>query len=606
MEKIRKVSVLLWFDNLKIGQKIILAFLMSSIVPIVAVQTIGYYVNSNLLKNRIDQLMVNNLTQISERVNLTMEIYSNLVYQIYMDDKIIENVSLMMEEGEGQEAVAYRIIYKRLQQADSTVGGIRAISIIGTDGSQVTYDRETGSAIDNLWGGVEDYRTILPYINAQERDGLVTTPTIRFEEAEEEHYYFHISKPMYDYKNLEKGPIATIVMSIDERVLNNICSIPNEKQEAQYNINFITDQDGYVITYPDAFYTGIRMNPKLSVEEFVEVTGLLKHQKTAVNKYVDETSGWVFYNVYDYDYMLQDIARSQMFFVGISVAALVLACSLIFYTVKKIGSSVHKIIVGIQEVQRGNLEVQVQVDSRDEMGQIAHNFNEMTEKVKQSIREVSDAKDKQKDAEIRALEAQINPHFLYNTLDSINWMAIEKDEYEISNMIHNLGVILRYSVNKSNQMATIDELTDWLDKYVSLQQMRFDQSFTYHVNVDERVRKARVYKLLIQPFIENSIIHGFKDMNRGGMIRVDIGMSSEETTIDVILEDNGKGMKPEMVSIFNNRETAVCDDGRSIGLHNAFARMQMYYGEEAGWNVTSIEEMGTVVTLKIPIRRSDV
>ena len=234
------------------------------------------------------------------------------------------------------------------------------------------------------------------------------------------------------------------------------------------------------------------------------------------------------------------------------------------------------------------------------MGQIAGNFNSMTGKVRDLIEEVSEAKDKQKDAEIRALEAQINPHFLYNTLDSINWMAIEREQYDISRMLRNLGVILRYSINKSNQMTSMEEVADWLEKYVSLQQMRFNQSFRFELNVEERARRVMIHKLLLQPFVENSIIHGFKGMEKGGVLRVDIFLSETGEKVNIIIEDNGKGMPGRIAEAFNTREQAIKDGGSRIGLHNAFARMDMYYGKEAVWNVNSIEGMGTVITLTLP------
>ncbi len=179
-------------------------------------------------------------------------------------------------------------------------------------------------------------------------------------------------------------------------------------------------------------------------------------------------------------------------------------------------------------MQNGNLDIQVHVDTEDEMGQIADNFNTMTGKVKNLIAEVTEITQKQKNAEIRALEAQINPHFLYNTLDSINWMAIEKEEYEISKMLRNLGIILRYSINKSNQMVTIAEMADWLEKYVSLQKMRFNNAFICEVYVSEEAKNIRIHKLLIQPFVENAILHGFKGIEGGGILRVDIIMSREQ------------------------------------------------------------------------------
>lgn len=596
----RKIRLLEHFNNMKIGRKIMLAFIMSSIVPILAIQFIGYNMNANSLKRKIDTLMVDNLTQLSERVDLTMDIYSNLVYQIYVDDKIIENVNTLLSgDGEGRE-VAFHAIYNRLQQAEKSVRGIRSISVICVNGQSVTYDAGTGSSIENLWDDYGDLREIAPYRDVQGQPGMLVTPTTRHKGYEGDEYYFHISKCMYDYNNLERGTIATIVMSLDEGVLRDICAVAIAQDEAEYNINFITDTNGFVISYPNPFYTGISMNPKLTAQEFVQVTGLLKGQNTAVNRYVDESRGWVYYNVYNKDYMMRDIRNNQIMFILISLAAILFSSILISYIVRRIGSSVALITGGIDQVKEGNLNVSVALESRDELGQIASNFNDMTGKVRNLIAEVSEAKDKQKNAEVRALEAQINPHFLYNTLDSINWMAIEKEEYEISRMLRNLGVILRYSVNRSNQMVSVTEVADWLEKYISLQQMRFNQSFRFELNVAKEAQKVRIYKLLLQPFVENAIIHGFKGVEKGGVLRVDIFLSETMERLNIIIEDNGKGMPKEMAESFNVRGQAVKDDGGSIGLHNAFARMDMYYGMDASWNVNSIEGMGTVITLTLP------
>lgn len=597
-----KRSVNLWvkFNNMKIGRKIMLVFVLASIVPILAIQLISYHMNTDSLKRKIDTLMVDNLTQLSERVDLTMDIYANLVYQIYVDDKVIENVNTL-QSGDGWE-VAFHTIYNRLQQAEKSVKGVRSISIICANGQSVTYDVMTGSSIENLWDDYEDLRDILPYQRVQGKPGMVITPTTRHDHTDDDGYYFHISKCMFDYNRLDKGAIATIVMSVDENVLREICTVAIAEDEAEYNINFIADKDGYVISYPDSFYTGIYMNPKLTVPEFVRVTGLLKGQETAVNRYVNEGRGWVYYNVYNKDYMMRDIRNNQIMFIIISLSAILFSSILISYIVHRIGNDVAVITDGIDQVKEGNLNVTVALESQDELGQIARNFNDMTGKVRNLIEEVSEAKDKQRDAEIRALEAQINPHFLYNTLDSINWMAIEKEEYEISRMLRNLGVILRYSINKSNQMANMEEMADWLEKYISLQQMRFNHSFRFELSIAEKARRVMLYKLLLQPFVENAIIHGFKGMEKGGVLRVDIFVSESGEKLNIIIEDNGKGMPKEMAEAFNVREQAIKDGGNSIGLHNAFARMDMYYGKEASWNVNSIEGMGTVITLTLPLR----
>lgn len=596
------MKFLQWFKNQKLGKKILYAFVVSSLIPILIVQGMMMYVTSHDLKKKMDELMMNQLTQVAERTSLTLDIYTNAVYQAYADSQIIGNITKLSDATCTDKEVAYREIYSRLQQYGTSVEGIQCISLICTDGNHITYDFGYASAVENIWKNYKDLREIEPYKRAQKSSGVVITPTMRFVNGEKEYRTFHISKKIYDFENIEKGAIATIVMSIDERILNENCStIGKGNTLEEYSVSFIADDSGNVMTYPNAFYSGIPMNPKFSPEEFVQATGKLKKENVSVKEYKDKSLGWVFYNVYDKEYMLRDVTKTQQFSFLIGFMMTVIAVILIVYTVKIIENSIKKIVNGIQEVQKGNLEVKVQVDSGDEVGQIAENFNTMTEKVQELIVEVTEVTKKQKEAEIKTLEAQINPHFLYNTLDSINWMAIDKKEYEISTMLRNLGVILRYSVNKSNQMVTIEELTDWLNKYVSLQQMRFNNSFEFRLKVETRAKSVKVYKLLLQPFVENSILHGFKGIESGGIIRIDIMLSEDGTGLNLIIEDNGSGMEQKYVQKYNNQEEAVKDDGRSIGLHNAFSRMKMYYGDRVSWNVSSILNVGTVITLKIPV-----
>ncbi|MDD3205975.1 MAG: histidine kinase, partial [Lachnospiraceae bacterium] len=384
-------------------------------------------------------------------------------------------------------------------------------------------------------------------------------------------------------------------------VLNNICQTEvNELTQEENGITYIVNEKRQVISFPNAMFMGITLDENLSMEQFIRLSGLLKNKTITINEYSDGRTGWTFYSVYDKDYMLRDIKTAQHLFIVVGAIVILFAGLLITYVVQKIIHAVTGVIQGMNQVKAGNLEVIVPVENEDEIGQIAHNFNDMTGEVRSLVSEVKIATDRLKNAEIKALEAQINPHFLYNTLDSINWMAIEKGEYEISNMLRNLGVILRYSINKSNQMTTIREMGDWVDKYISLQKVRFNNAFDYKLTIDEVAKEKKVYKLLLQPFIENAILHAFVGIEQGGKINIDIMADEKEANICIIIEDNGIGMPQEMVQLYNDRKRAIQEDGEHIGLHNAFSRMDMYYGERAAWNLTSIKDMGTVITMKIP------
>lgn len=573
-----------------------LAFLIAGILPILVMQEVSFYLNTRHMTKKVDVMAKSNLIQIAERTDLTMEIYTNLINQIYTDDEIIRIIDDLQSDVPTGKAIAYNKMYNRLKQYNILGKGVRCISVVCRDGTSVTYDFETGSSLDNLWIGIKDMRETKPYQNANKKIGIQVTPTMEIKDHGESRYMFCLSKQIFDFSDLEKGTIATAIITVDALVLEEICKIETENE-----ITFILDEDKHVIYYPEEMFMGIQLDEKVDELKLVELSRLLRNKTKVINKYKDDKTEWEFYYVYAKEYMLKDVYELQRTILIVGIFIVISAILLIAYTVRKVHQSVHVVIEGMKEVKQGNLSVEVPVNSQDEIGQIAQNFNEMTREVRRLVEEVKEAGEKQKNAEIRALEAQINPHFLYNTLDSINWIAIEKGEYEISKMLRNLGVILRYSVNKSNKLATVHEIADWLEKYISLQKIRFNDAFDFKLNIDERTYGVKLYKLLLQPFIENAIVHGFNGEEQGGIITIDIMFTKEENKICIIIEDNGIGMPKETAEQYNNRQKVLKRDEESIGLSNSFSRMHMYYGEEAEWNVSSLEGMGTVITLRLPV-----
>ena len=603
MKKKKRWGILGWFQSQKLWKKILCAFIISAIIPLIAVQIIMLYTNSTSVKEKVDELMVNELVQMAERVELTLEIYSNLVYQICSDDQIIENIHKRLEEPCADGEVEKWKVYDRIRQYDISAQGINCISIVLKDGQQFTYDFENASTVQSIWDDYEDLREILPYEEAQKTSGIAITPTAWKDMSQKKQSLFHISKKIYDYEEPERGATATVVMSIDGQVLNDICTVDYRNDPNQeYNVNFIVDKSGFIISYPDSSYAGSKIDKQYSIEDFVQQTGKLEGRRIEANQYEDKKLGWNFYNVYDKTYMLNSMWEGFGFTFCIACLFTAFAVIVIVFTLNQIDRSLQSLMQGIRKVQDGELNVKIDEDNEDEFGEIARSFNIMTAKLQQLFQEVTEASGKKREAEIRALEAQINPHFLYNTLDSINWMAIDKGEYEISKMLRDLGIILRYSVNKSNQTAEIREVADWLEKYIGLQQLRFNNVFSFKLYVEEEVKRIKIYKLLLQPFIENAIVHGFKGIVSRGILRISMVLSENKHMLHVIIEDNGNGMTPEQVKKYNDRESVLNSEEQGIGLENSFTRMYMYYGEDADWNVSSIIQVGTIITLKIPIK----
>lgn len=255
---------------------------------------------------------------------------------------------------------------------------------------------------------------------------------------------------------------------------------------------------------------------------------------------------------------------------------------------------VQHIVVKMREVEEGDLSVRVQM--KDEMpleiGIIAEQFNGTLERLGIAL-------ERQRTAEIKALEAQINPHFMYNTLDTINWMAIKQEEYDISNAINSLAQILRYAISNYNEKVTVRDEVKWLKQYVFLQQYRFVNKFVYHIDVKEEIMDYKVHKLLLQPFVENAIIHGFEKGQDQYLLEVVLREVDEE--LEMIIRDNGKGMDAETVDRINAGYDVDGDEKAHIGISNAINRIHMYCKAKEKIRIISELKKGTEIRIRIPL-----
>ena len=420
---------------------------------------------------------------------------------------------------------------------------------------------------------------------------------------------FHIAHRIIDYKNLD-NKTGIVIISIDEKFLRNVCLVQEDSEKELDNFNFIVDDQGRIISFINQDNLTYKITDgKASLEkrqddyfEFIIGEGLFEKEYTSINVYRDEALSWDIVNVSNQRDTMTKLSKQQEIDIMISLLSLTIVIILIVILSRQLGNSIKRVVTTMQVASSGDLGIRVKVDQQMplEVEAIAFQFNDMLGKLDDAMKKEKEAGERQRLAEIKALEAQINPHFLYNTLDTINWMAIDKNEFDISNAIGSLAAILRYAIKNSTVTVEIRDEIEWLKNYIYLQQTRLKNSFRCEINVDPEVLDCKIHKLLLQPFIENSIIHGFEDVKQEHSLEIVFKKKGE--FISISIKDNGKGMEPSLIENLNKEVFHKTESDGHIGIENAISRLHMYYGKKASVNLNSILGKGTVITLLIPWR----
>ncbi|HEY9058923.1 MAG TPA: histidine kinase [Pseudobacteroides sp.] len=272
---------------------------------------------------------------------------------------------------------------------------------------------------------------------------------------------------------------------------------------------------------------------------------------------------------------------------------------------------IKRLVSGMKEIQKGT-HVDVEVDRNDELGFITKTFNEMSMEINHLITWIYREQITRKEAQLKALQSQINPHFLFNTLESINWMAMLKNVPEISETVTALSSLMEASIGRDDKLIPLRDEFKYIDHYISILKNRFEDRIQLNVYVEnDDILEINIPKLLIQPIIENAVYHGIGNISDVGIIRLNTFIRYGILEIEVI--DNGIGMDKESLKALN--ETLALDNDtyfrlrsneerKSIGLENVNRRIKLFYGEKYGLTITSEKDKFTKVTVSIPINEA--
>ena len=314
--------------------------------------------------------------------------------------------------------------------------------------------------------------------------------------------------------------------------------------------------------------------------------------------YVHESEDTGFFLLYRQPEPVADWVMRLLYLVaGLTIVICIALCAMVSMMLsRQLFEPVRELNAAMGAVEEGKLETRLAVRSTDELGQLAGRFNRMTERLGAHLEESVRRRQELSDAQIRMMQAQLNPHFLYNTLDTVKWMGKINKVPEVATVAADLADILRSSIS-GDEFVTLGEELTTLDRYVEIQSIRFPGKFRLEKDIDEAALDVQVPKLMLQPIVENAILHGFADT--GGSIVVTARLG--DTELELTVTDDGCGMSEESLRRFREGGRA----GEHLGLRNVDAILRLHYGDAYGLRFPPVSGRGTCVAISLPAVRKE-
>ncbi|WP_270167305.1 sensor histidine kinase [Paenibacillus sp. SYP-B4298] len=315
--------------------------------------------------------------------------------------------------------------------------------------------------------------------------------------------------------------------------------------------------------------------------------------------------GWRIIGTVNSDEVSKEVWKTRDFILWSACLMVTLPTLIITITTRSITRRIVKILRHMKKVKSQNFEIIQEADARDEIGQLTLEFNRMTQQIKSLIQDVylADIQKKSSElerrkAQLNALQSQVNPHFLFNALETIRMRSLLKNEEETANIIHSMAKILRSSLTWSKDRITVQEELQFIRCFLDIQKYRFEDKLDYHIQVDPDAYLCTIPKMMFLPFVENACIHGIEALKHGGVLEIQIEVIGQELVFAI--RDNGVGMTMEKAEEL--RRYVQTDEvmGERIGIQNVIYRSKLIYGDQFRFELHSAPGDGTHVRLSIP------
>lgn len=565
-------KLLHWVNGIKLRYKLAIFYSLFCFLPVMLLFLLSFLQMRSIIDDKEKLNLQSYLQQSVSSMDRTLDGYNSLSDYIAFDRTLAEAFS--MEYGTPYEQ------YEQLTQKVDPIlrsssyfhGGMQRITIY-TDNGMVKHDTTVAPVSEieetDWYQKTLEHPGLNWFVNYPEKT-LFSARKLAFSGAREGVNILYMD---VDYQKLFTPYAETLISE---------CGL------------YITDQEEKLV-FEESRFSGKNQNYDLTYSEFLEQRDRGSADYTILCEQ-SNTTGWTVWL-----YQPVGLAGEAMRPIGVMAGVTILICIFAavlayFITSGMVSGRIERLTCLMQEVQEGSMDMQVGSDDRDEIGMLYRGFGSMMKRIRTLINEVYLGKITQKEAELKALQAQINPHFLYNTLSLINWKALAAGEEDISRMTLAMSTFYRTALNRGRNVLQVEAELSNTRAYLEIQSMLHDGDFDYEIEVQPEILQCESLNLILQPLVENAIHHGIEEKT-DGRGKISVRGWKEDNCVWFMVEDNGVGMEQKVA------DKILTMESKGYGVRNVDERIRLCYGEKYAMKVESVVGKGTKMTIHFPAKQ---
>lgn len=606
--KIKKIIYnKLFIARSSIKYRLSIFFIIFSLVPLVVVAFISYSTFKKTMDHKVQEYSKLLIQQTAENIDITFGYYKDNMMQVLSNPEITSYLRKMLVDAKQtppkENELNSTVLTTKLSSLVSTTQDIKAISFV----SDKYYLQGTYYCNDDvLRGNSEYYKKVLKadrFVWFPTRDG-----TYGYQYDTNKVNVFSLANKVYNLNDMSMLNLI-VVFDIKEQILSDICNKTSRNNFPL--VSFVIDENGTIISHSDKKLLYKNINELFSKEDTQKILSNDTLSNGYATRYLNnkvytnvaklQMNNWKVVNVIEREYLYKEVNEAGNIITFLILLSIILSIITALFVAKGVSTPLKNMVSIMRQVIKGNFDARIEVDesksTSDEIAVLQTSFNYMITKIQELIQRVYEEQNNKRISEIKALEGQINPHFLYNTLDMIKWTALFQKANKTAEMATLLSRLLHISLSKGKEVIDIEEEIEHVTCYIGIQKIRLNFTIDIRFNIQEDIKHCRTPKLILQPIVENAIIHGLENADDG---RIDINCIQVDQMIKFEIIDNGCGMDMDEINSIKNKEKHTEKRFSGIGIDNVDERIRLICGDAYGIQIESEPAQGTKVMIWIP------